>query len=190
MNRFNNVLLGFLGVAFGTVMSVSTAQAVPINGEISFGGSIDPTLVLATTNVLNFNNPSIVLNATGDFATNGITTGVAATFNNFQFNPLVTNNPLWSIPGFQFALSTTTIITQAPGDLVLNGTGTLTSSFAGLDATPFLWSLSADRTGPALIAFSSTNAPNNPAAPIPEPGTMLLMGSGLLGLGLWRKLKK
>ena len=54
-------------------MSVSNAQALLINGDIAFAGTIDPTLNLATTNVVIFNNPSIVTAATGDFLLNGVT---------------------------------------------------------------------------------------------------------------------
>jgi len=37
---------------------------------------------------------------------------------------------------------------------------------------------------------SGTSSGDTQLHAVPEPGTMMLMGSGLLGLGLWRKFKK
>ena len=45
-------------------------------------------------------------------------------------------------------------------------------------------------TGPGSAQTLVTGDSVTSVSPIPEPGTMLLMGSGLLGLGLWRKFKK
>ena len=32
--------------------------------------------------------------------------------------------------------------------------------------------------------------PDNPVQPVPEPGTIILLGAGLVGLAAWRKVKK
>ena len=79
-----------------------------------------------------------------------------ATFNDFQFDPFVANNPLWTVGGFSFNLASVTINTQNSVSLVLLGQGTITGP-AGFDDTPYGWSFSADRTK-GTVAFSATNA--------------------------------
>jgi hypothetical protein len=49
----------------------------------------------------------------------------------------------------------------------------------------FGWNAMAVR--PGIVAAAP---PPLPTSSVPEPGTMLLMGSGLAGLAFWRRLKK
>ena len=42
--------------------------------------------------------------------------------------------------------------------------------------------------GPAMVTIDKFSGPVE-ANPVPEPGTMMLLGSGLIGLGMWRRRK-
>jgi hypothetical protein len=79
--------------------------------------------------------------------------------------------------GFSFDLSTISVLFQLPNVLSLVGTGTMHAT--GFDATPGAFVFSSTQTNDTFAFAASEGAT---ATPIPEPGSMLLFGTGLIGL--------
>ena len=177
MKKLNQLLAASLLAVSGT------ASAVQIEGTIIFGG--DLTFDFATNSVDIIGNDAFVTAATtGDFS--GISAGTIATYNDFSYDPLaVPAGNLWSVGGFSFDLAEIVTVvegTDSQGNLELFLAGNGVFSAAGFDNTEGAWTFSADSVGGNTFAFSSVN--------VPEPGIALLLGAGLVGLGVSRKLRK
>jgi hypothetical protein len=165
------------------------SQAIPIVGGIGFGGAWQPqdssgnaTTIAAATQVHVLNSNTVSVNSvSGDFAT-FVSVFQTATYNDFIFNPSTATPGLWSVGGFTFDLTSSTIMTQTSAGLILNGTGTVSGN--GFTPTTGIWSFSGDQTG-QTFSFSSTTSTQTP-----EPATLSLLGLGLAGLGLTWRLRK
>lgn len=175
-------------------------QAAQITGDISFGGSaIFDTHSLATaTQVVEFkaltgqDNAARVGSgpgdATGDFS--GLNDAVASFPAHYVFNPPSTQDPLWSVGGFTFHLTSSSILLQTQNFLNITGTGFITA--AGFDSTAGTWSFtSSNSSGRDHASF--TFAANSGAVPsVPDSGsTAALLGAALIGVAAVRaKLAK
>ncbi|MGM0569259.1 PEP-CTERM sorting domain-containing protein [Marinobacter sp.] len=166
-----------------------SVQAAPITGDVGFGGTYTPldgeggsevSLGDATYIDVEGNEAVVTSGGTGDLA--------ALT----EFDTIVDyqgfvvgdapEGALWAGEGFSFELSDMNVVEQ--NDVVLGLSGEGIMSAEGFDDTPYLWSFSADAAGDAEFAFSSTTTD------VPEPGTLSLIGLGLVGLGAARRLRR
>ncbi len=191
MKGFKKALLSITTIVLGTALSFSGAQAVPISGDLAYtGGAWTPknsggtsTSIPLATQIDFVNNATglLITGSSGDIATAGIIAGSTGTINDFSFNPLGGGvTPLFTVGGFSFNLQNVSILLQTSNFLVLSGSGVGTLS--GFDPTPMSFGFTANKFG-QTASFSGGVA-------TPEPGTMVLMGSGLVGLGFWRRFKK
>jgi hypothetical protein len=85
--------------------------------------------------------------------------------------------PIIGAPNFSFDLLTVSISTQSSVFLNLQGTGLF--HLTGFDNTPGVFSFTVTQIG-ATLSFA---AAEGVVSTVPEPGSMILLGTGLMGLG-------
>ena len=187
--------LAILGIFATAILAAAPrAEAIPITGGIVFGGVASPqgsgnTWSAATTGI-TFGPAAVGGVATGSYAsvpTFPLLTPVS--FTSFSFSPTFSAVvPLWSfVTGgstYAFAMTgiTSTAFNTSTTAFSLLGSGTLTISNSIYNATPGIFSFSSSNANFPGPIFSFQAVQGAVPAAIPEPGSMMLLGSGLIGL--------
>ncbi len=181
-----SALLAIASVGF----LASTSSAVLIEGNIGFSNSDNDyvTAVDAGLNVVGLDvatgfvfvdgdldgfNAEVNL-ADGDFS--GLI-GTSANFSDGQFNPFVNPTHIWTAGNYSFELNAMQIDAQSQYGILIVGSGTATAP--GFDPTPGYFSYSTQAGEGTWSAASD----------VPEPGTLLIFGTGLIGLAGYRRQK-
>ncbi len=186
-----------LAVLATAALTLSSARAVQITGDIDFAGqAFFNTNSLATaTQVTNFktmagfglDHSAVVTDATGSFATTVVMGDIASFPSLYQFNPSAPATPLWTVGGFTFDLTSSTVMLQNSKFLVIEGIGILTGN--GFDATVGRWAFTSQQSdGSNRVSFSFSS--NNAAVPgqVPDGGTTVaLLGAALVGVAALRR---
>jgi VPDSG-CTERM motif len=167
------------------------AQAVPISGDITFAGGVtlDTSSAGTATEVLSWTGPGgtgmpVVISDDGSFSS--IAGGTSASFASpwhFNSGPL---NDLWSVGGFTFDLTSSSIVFQggSPAGVLVDGIGVISGN--GLTAEAVTWSFST--SDPSAGDVFSFQVADGTTGAVPDGGTTaMLLGLGVLGLGLLKK---
>ena len=155
-----------------------SAFAIPyISGELYTGGfTFDSSFDASTATSL----PSMTGTALGFRDLAGLT-NTSITFKTFYFgippNPIVEN--YWAAGGFSFDLTNIQVAYQQVNQLGLVGSGILSKE--GFSDSIATWDINIT-DGKSAFSFSTSSS-------VSEPGTMLLLGAGLIGWGLTGRRK-
>lgn len=175
-----------------TMLATGSVSAIPITGSIGFGGSYTHNGSSGFSDATDISITSAYVSGvtSGDFLSAGIGEGDVVNYSSFTFSPTGPVTPLWQIGGFTFDLTSMVNEFQSDNFLVLSGTGTLSAS--GFDDTQGSWGFTANNFGSSFTWSNSTDAHSyeNPSVSVPEPSIALLLGAGLFGMTLSRRLRK
>jgi len=162
-------------------------QALPITGNITFKGGVNlDSGDVGTADAVSAWISPTVESRDGTFAS-FISAGAAVTMTApWVFDPSVPLPALWSVGGFTFDLTSSTILFQNSLGLIVAGAGTVSGN--GFDATPGTFNFSTQSPSAEGDFSFSTGA----ATIAPDGGlTVTLLGLALIGLqGFRRKLAK
>jgi len=175
----------FVFIAFAALILAGTAHALPITGDIGVTGWGMSAINTMTATAIPAPLMTVVTVPTGDFDTY-LNSGDAITYNGFTFDPASTPvaDPLWTAGGFSFVLNSIDVSFRDENHIIFKGVGNLSGN--GFDDTLGSWTMSITAHS---THFEFSNGAT--AAPVPEPATLLLLGTGLIGIaGFGRKKLK
>ncbi len=184
-------LTSVAALAVAMLAGATSLLAGPINGSITFNGTVKLSPNSIATATMAFSPTTKVASVQGDFASFVSVNDIVALATPWSLNSGPVSD-FWTVDGFHFDLASSAIVPPQGPFLNVSGSGIVWGN--GFTPTSATWAFTIP-TGSAsgLYSFAAATVTIVPQQhnPVPDSGvTALLLGLGLVGLNLVARRSK